>query len=134
MTNHPAGWRFPTMKQLEKLPSPTVVGRNEAPGPAVGPADDLPSEYWASLLRDARADAAYAGKPIQALTLSEIAQHVLRVGCRRCARTVEIQKVDAVRLAGPEAVWKDFGQRLLDDTCRQRTGRHEEDGCWPVFE
>jgi hypothetical protein len=23
---------------------------------------------------------------------------------------------------------------LLDDTCQQRTGRHEEDGCWPTFE
>ena len=24
-------------------------------------------------------------------------------------------------------------ERLLDDTCQQRAGRHEEDGCWPVF-
>ena len=32
------------------------------------------------------------------------------------------------------AVWKDVAQRLLDNTCRQRTGRHEEDGCWPAFE
>jgi hypothetical protein len=52
----------------------------------------------------------------------------------RCGRTVEIQKADAVRLYGPLAVWKDVGQRLLDNTCQQRTGRHEEDGCWPVFE
>ena len=21
-----------------------------------------------------------------------------------------------------------------DNTCQQRTGRHEEDGCWPAFE
>ena len=59
---------------------------------------------------------------------------MLRVSCRRCARIVEIQKADAVRLAGAQAVWKDVGQRLLDDTCQQRTGRHEEDGCWPSFE
>jgi hypothetical protein len=66
--------------------------------------------------------------------LSEIQRHVLRVSCRRCGRTVEIQTADAVRLYGPEAVWKQVGQRLLDDTCQQRTGSHEEDGCWPSFE
>jgi hypothetical protein len=66
--------------------------------------------------------------------LSDIQRHLLRVACRRCGRTVEIQKVDAVRLAGPQAVWKDVGQRLLDGTCQQRTGRHKEDGCWPSFE
>jgi hypothetical protein len=36
------------------------------------------------------------------------------VACRRCGRTVEIQKVDAVRLYGPESLWKEVGQRLLD--------------------
>ena len=56
------------------------------------------------------------------------------MGCRRCARTVEIQKADAVRLYGPDAVWKDVGQRLLDNTCRSGPGAIEEDGCWPVFE
>jgi hypothetical protein len=66
--------------------------------------------------------------------LSEIPRHVLRVSCRRCERTVEIQTADAVRLYGGDAVWKDVAQRLLDDTCQQRTGRHEEDGCWPAFE
>jgi hypothetical protein len=35
---------------------------------------------------------------------------------------VEIQKVDAIRLYGPQAVWKEVGQRLLDGTCAQRTG------------
>jgi hypothetical protein len=25
-------------------------------------------------------------------------------------------------------------RRLLDNTCQQRTGKHEEDGCWPAFE
>ena len=43
-------------------------------------------------------------------------------------------KVDAIRLYGMQAVWKTVGQRLLDDTCAQRTGRHEEDGCWPAFD
>jgi hypothetical protein len=26
------------------------------------------------------------------------------------------------------------GQRLLDNTCPHRTGRHEEDGCWPGWD
>jgi hypothetical protein len=38
------------------------------------------------------------------------------------------------RLYGPDAIWKQVGQRLLDDTCQVRNGRHEEDGCWPSFE
>jgi|SRR6266404_3766342 len=71
---------------------------------------------------------------IRTLRLAEIHQHILRVSCSRCGRAPEIQKADAVRLAGAQAVWKDEGQRLLDDTCQQRTGRHEEDGCWPSFE
>jgi hypothetical protein len=29
-------------------------------------------------------------------------------------------------LHGGNAVWKDVAQRLLDNTCQQRTGRHEE--------
>ena len=93
----------------------------------------MPAEYWESVLKDPRADAdrrPRCGSDV----LSEIQRHVLRVSCRRCERTVEIQKADAVRLYGGNAVWKDVGQRLLDNTCQQRTGRHEEDGCWPSFE
>jgi len=74
------------------------------------------------------------GPSVRPLRLSEIPQHILRVSCSRCARIVEIQKADAVRLYGQTAVWKDVGQRLLEDTCQVRTGRHEEDGCWPSFE
>lgn len=57
--------------------------------------------------------------------LSEIQRHVLRISCRRCERTVEIQTVDAVRLYGGNAVWKDVAQRLLDNTCQQRTDCRE---------
>ena len=39
-----------------------------------------------------------------------------------------------VRLYGGNVIWKDVAQRLLDNTCQQRTGRHEEDGCWPGFD
>jgi len=125
---------MPTPKQMEKLAA--AVGREPRRAPTPGPGDPMPPEYWETVLRDPRADARpeQPGPPIRTLRLLEIQQHVLRVGCRRCGRTVEIQKADAVRLAGPQAVWKDVGQRLLDDTCQIRTGRHEEDGCWPAFE
>lgn len=101
------------------------------------PDGDLPQEYWQALLDDPRI-AAGVGRPPSssgsALRLDQIPRHLLRVGCRRCGRTVEIKKVDAVRLYGPGAVWRSVGQRLLDNICTQRTGRHEEDGCWPLFE
>jgi len=97
-------------------------------------ADDLPPEYWQALLDDPRTDAKVSGSSIGKLRLSQIAQHLLRVTCRRCGRIVEIQKSDAARLHGAEAIWKDVGQRLLDNTCTQRTGRHEEDGCWLSYD
>ena len=134
MTDRPASWRIPTPKQMEKLAA--AVGREPRTTRTPGPADAMPLEYWESVLNDPRAD----DRPrptepsIRTLRLAEIHQHILRVSCTRCGRTVEIPKADAVRLAGAQAVWKDVGQRLLDDTCSERTGRHEEDGCWPSFE
>jgi hypothetical protein len=118
------------MKQMA-----TVVGRKARPVGGLAPEDDLPPEYWQALLDDLCADGGQpgpgsSGRPQR---LSQIPQHLLRVGCRRCARIVEIQKADAVRLYGPDAIWRDVGRRLLDDTCTQRTGRHEEDGCWPSY-
>ena len=120
---------MPTPKQMEKLVAEAARRRGLAPA---APDAALPAEYWESVLKDPRADA--TGAQIRPRNLSEIQRHVLRVSCRRCERTVEIQTVDAVRLYGGKAVWKDIAQRLLDDTCQQRTGRHEEDGCWPAFE
>jgi hypothetical protein len=134
MFDRPASWRMPTPKQVEKLAA-AAVGRNLPATRTPGPADEMPPEYWQAVLDDASADARRSvGNPIQKQRLCDIQRHVLRVSCRRCGRTVEIQKAHAVRLAGPQAVWKDVGQRLLDDICQQRTGRHEEDGCWPAFE
>jgi len=72
--------------------------------------------------------------PIQQRRLSEIPRHLLRIECLRCLRIIEIQKADAIRLYGPHAVLKDVGTRLLDDECQHRTGRHEEDGCWPNWD
>lgn len=131
MIDRPASWRMPTPKQMEKMAA--LVRKNVPRERGLAPHDDLPQEYWEALLDDPRAEA--RSVPSGAgLRLSQIPQHILRVGCRRCARVVEIQKADAARLYGPDALWKDVGQRLLDNTCTQRTGRHEEDGCWPAFE
>jgi hypothetical protein len=131
MTDRPASWRIPSIKQMEKMAA--ALGRKAPAAPAHAPDEDLPPEYWQALLENANADIEPSVSSMAALRLTKIPQHLLRVGCRRCSRTVEIQKVDAIRLYGERAIWKDVGQRLLDDTCTQRTGRHEEDGCWPVY-
>jgi hypothetical protein len=120
---------MPTPKQMEKL-AVEVVRTAAAPAPV--PDAPLPAEYWNSVLEDPRAQV--EGAEIRKRRLAEIQRHVLRVSCRRCERIVEIQTVDALRLFGGNAVWKDVAHRLLDDTCQQRTGRHEEDGCWPALE
>lgn len=134
MTDRPASWRMPTRKQMEAMAR--AVGGNAPPARPLAPDDDLPPEYWQAVLADAGADSGNAGPPASArlLRLGQIPRHLLRVACRRCSRTVDIQTVDAVRLYGRDALWKDVGQRLLDNTCEQRTGRHEEDGCWPQYE
>ena len=119
---------MPTPKQMEKLAAEAARRRD----PSAAPDAPLPAEYWESVLKDPRADA--TGAQMRLRRLSEIQRHVLRISCRRCERTVEIQTADAVRLYGGNAVWKDVAQRLLDNTCQQRTGRHEEDGCWPGFD
>ncbi|WP_247495108.1 hypothetical protein [Bradyrhizobium sp. 164] len=135
MTYRPASWRMPTPRQIDKLAA-AEVGRKVPTVPGAAPYDDLPPEYWRALLDDSGTDACRPdpGASGRLLRLSQIPQHLLRVGCRRCGRTVEIQKADAALLYGPDAIWRDVGQRLLDNTCTNRTGRHEEDGCWPSFD
>jgi hypothetical protein len=129
MADRPASWRMPTPKQMEKLAAEAV---RKSADPAAAPEAPLPLEYWDSVLKDPRAGA--SAVQMRKRRLSEISRHVLRISCRRCDRTVEIQTIDAVRLYGSNAIWKDVAQRLLDDSCQQRTGRYEEDGCWPTFE
>jgi hypothetical protein len=130
MTDRPASWRMPTPKQIEKLAA--EVGQRPPAPSAAAPDAPLPAEYWDSVLKDPRAQA--DGAQMRERRLAEIQRHVLRVSCRRCERAAEIQTVDAIRLYGGNAVWKQVAQRLLDDTCQRRTGRYEEDGCWPAFE
>jgi hypothetical protein len=123
MTNErPACWRMPSPKQMEKL-AREVARRRDIDRPDPAPCDSLPDELWDAVLADPRA-AGQSLLPIQHRRLWEVPHHVLRVECVRCFRI-------AVRLYGPQAVWKDVGQRLLDQTCTNRAGRHEENGCWP---
>ena len=133
MNDRPASWRMPTRRQMDQLAR--RVGGKDPNARGLAPNADLPPEYWEALLEAAGADGDHVGLDAsrRLLRLSQVPDHVLRVGCRRCGRTVEIQKADAARLYGPESVWRDVGRRLLDDTCTQRTGRYEEDGCWPSF-
>jgi hypothetical protein len=133
MKDHPASWRMPTPKQMERMEAEAV--RKLASGMTGAESADMPPEYWDAVLSDPSAGARPSGGvPLQQRRLSEIPRHVLRVSCRRCDRVVEIQTADAIRLAGPHAVWKDVGMRLLGDGCPQRTGSRDDDGCWPNFE
>jgi hypothetical protein len=52
-----AGWRMPSIKQMEKLAEEAERRRSATAGPA--PADPVPEELWNALLADPRA----AGKP-----------------------------------------------------------------------
>ncbi|WP_156795583.1 hypothetical protein [Bradyrhizobium icense] len=132
MNDRPAGWRMPTPKQMEKLAA--SLGGKAIGARPLGPQDEMPDEYWQAVLNDAYVGNRPLGQPSAGQRLSEIPQHVLRVSCRRCERILEIQKADAIRLYGQQASRREVGQRLLDNTCQNRTGRHEEDGCWPAFE
>ena len=117
---------MPTPRQTEKLAA--AVGREPRTVRTPGPADALPPEYCESVLSDPLADARpeRPGLPVRTLRLSEIRQHILRVSCNRCSRTVEIQKADAIRLAGAQAVWKEVGQKLLDNTHARRVPEGRE--------
>lgn len=130
-----AEWRFPNDKQQRAEETLRRMQQAAAPPPSppVGPADPMTNAYWDAVLADPRARTR-PRIPIQNRRLSEIPRHVLRVSCRRCDRIVEIQTTDAVRLYGEHAIWKDVGQRLLDNGCEQRTGSHEDDGCWPSYD
>src|SRR5581483_11661017 len=96
MSDRPASWRMPNPKQMEKMAA--AARRDSMRPPGLAPDADLPPEYWRALLEAARETG--PAPSARALRLSQIPQHVLRVGCRRCSRLVEIQKTDATRLYG----------------------------------
>jgi hypothetical protein len=95
---------MPSSKQMEKLAAAAAVRGNVPPVPTPGPGDEMPPDYWQAVLDDPRADAGprTTGPSVRTLRLSEIPLHILRISCHRCARIVEIQKADAVRLAGAQ--------------------------------
>jgi hypothetical protein len=95
---------MPTTKQMEKLAAEATWGH---PLRLWRPP---PREYWDSVLKEPRAKA--DGAQMRQRRHSEIQRHMLRISCRRCERTVEIQTADAVRLYGGKAVWKNVAQRL----------------------
>jgi hypothetical protein len=150
-----ADWRFPTERQAKAEETARIMRAaagvrksgheaDQTPGflppdplrtPSFddpGPGGELPAGYWDAILEDPRA----AGKPwlpISQRRLSEIPRELLRVECSRCFRAVEIRRLDAVKLYGNHAVWRDVGHVLLDNGCQHRTGNRENDGCWPDF-
>jgi hypothetical protein len=86
--------------------------------------------WWQSVLSDPRAATM---RPSPAKALGELQTAKLRVECLRCFRVVEELRRDLLARWGADASWRDVGQRLLNERCEIRTGRHEEDGCWPDF-
>src|SRR5258708_19723423 len=111
MPGRPASWRLPPPKQMEKVASEVI---RKAASPAAAPDAPLPAEYWDSVLKDPRAGT--NGFRLRQRRLSEIQHHVLRVSCRRCDRTLEIQTPHPVRLYDPDAISKHLPHRLLDNT------------------
>lgn len=83
------------------------------------------------MLSDPRA--ASPARPVASRMLGEIRQQTMRVACPKCFRAVEISREEALSRYDPGWEWKLVAVRLLSDGCTQRTGRHEEDGCWPDF-
>ena len=63
----------------------------------------------------------------------EIQAKELTVSCLRCMRGVREYRRDLIARWGADALWRDVGQRLLNERCEIRTGSHEDDGCWPDF-
>jgi hypothetical protein len=121
---------MPKIKEMDKLAREAAVRRSATPDPA--PGAPMPDQMWNSVLTDPR-ESGEPKYPAEQCALADIKHHVLRVECQRCLRIVEIQKANAIRFYGERAIWKEVGQRLLDQTCTNRTGRHEEDRCWPSW-
>lgn len=123
----PADWRFPTPKQARIEETARRLAENQRAREQPVSDEDA---WWSAVLRDPRAG---TDRPAARLTLGEIAARELTVSCQRCMRVVREYRRDLIARWGADALWRDIGQRLLNERCDQRTGRHEEDGCWPDF-
>src|SRR5271154_5367376 len=51
-SDRPASWRTPSSKQMEKMAASAAVGTNGRLSPTVGPAEQMPPEYWDAVLRE----------------------------------------------------------------------------------
>lgn len=122
-----AEWRFPTAKQAKA--EETARRLAEAQRQRVRVDDE--EAWWAAVLDDPRAAA--RPTPLQSKSLGEIRQQRLRVACFKCFRVVEITRDDAIARYDSGSAWKNVAMHLLADGCQHRTGRHEEDGCWPDY-
>ncbi|MEH2499579.1 hypothetical protein V1294_006058 [Bradyrhizobium sp. AZCC 1678] len=118
-----AEWRFPTAKQQRTEEVERRLSRHAAP---ISDED----AWLQAVLSDPRA---VTSTLTPSRTLGEIQAAVLRVGCERCGRAIELRRDDAIARFGADAKWRQVGQRLLDDGCEMRSGQHEEDGCWSDF-
>ncbi|QOZ78868.1 hypothetical protein XH83_27770 [Bradyrhizobium sp. CCBAU 53351] len=121
-----AEWRFPTAKQQKA--EETARRLAEAQRRRVSVDDE--DAWWDAVLRDPRAG---TDRPAARLTLGEIQAKELTVSCLRCMRGVREYRRDLIARWGADALWRDVGQRLLNERCEIRTGSHEDDGCWPDF-
>ena len=92
-------WRMTAKASWPTFPS---VGTDQIPLIDLAAVDELVDLDRQAVLNDPLADRRPrpARPSIRTLRLAEIHQHILRVSCSRCGRTLEIQKADAVRLAG----------------------------------
>lgn len=115
----------------QNAPPHTVVCQ-AAPATPAGPGDPMPEAYCDAVLAEPMARSA-PGIQVRILRHSEIPRHVLR-RLPAMRFILEIQANDAQKLYGRHAVWKDVGRRLLDDSCQQRTGSHDDNGCWPIYD
>ena len=127
---------MPSPKQMEKLAAAAAVRGNVPPVRTPGPGDEMPPEYWQAVLNDAAGDrgspwpvppSGRSGCPIFSGTCCG-SPAAAAGGPSRSRRPMPSG------WPGPTRSGRTSGSGLLDDTCQQRTGRHEEDGCWPSFE
>lgn len=121
-----AEWRFLTPKQQRAEETARRLAENQRRSVSVDDED----AWWDAVLRDPRAG---TDRPSARLTLGEIQANELTVSCLRCMRGVREYRRDVIARWGADALWRNVGQRLLNERCEQRTGNHEEDGCWPDF-
>jgi hypothetical protein len=119
-----ADWRFPTAKQQKA--EETARRLAELQRRRAGVTDE--DAWWKAVLADPHA---VTTRPRADRTLAEIRSEDLRVECLKCFRVVSLTRAEALARYDPGSLWRPVAIRVLADGCMHRTGRHEDDGCWP---